>query len=289
MKHRLTSIAIISIMAALVFSGCGCNKTQDVKATNDEAVVEVTTAPNSTLSTLSKTDKAIVDTGLKVDKDGNITDKNGNKLEKSENGKVKVKTEDGKTVEVDVKEVEEANQHQKAVENKNADVAQNNKSDTVQNKKANTDNSGDETKKSDTEAPKPVPQKTDDKPKPTAAPEKTYHEAVYKTIEHPAETKQVKVVDQEAYSYEEPVYETKMIAKCKDCGMDISQLGSQEARDAHAEAHMEAGGDGGWYSTTEQVQVGTQTIAVPEQYHYETVTVKEAWTEKVLVKEAGWY
>ena len=71
--------------------------------------------------------------------------------------------------------------------------------------------------------------------------------------------------------------------------MDISQLGSQEARDAHAEAHMDEGGDGGWYSTTEQVQVGTKTVNVPEKSHMETVVVKAAWTEKVLVKEAGWY
>ena len=39
----------------------------------------------------------------------------------------------------------------------------------------------------------------------------------------------------------------------------------------------------------EQVQVGTRTVEVPEQSHMETYIVKEAWTEKVLVKEAGWY
>lgn len=118
---------------------------------------------------------------------------------------------------------------------------------------------------------------------------KTWHEAVYKTVNHPAVTGERKVIDQPAYSYEEPVYETKLIAKCKDCGMDISQLGSQEARDAHAEAHMDEGGDGGWYTAIEQVQVGTRTVEVPEQSHMETYIVKEAWTEKVLVKEAGWY
>ena len=118
---------------------------------------------------------------------------------------------------------------------------------------------------------------------------KTWHEAVYKTVNHPAVTGERKVIDQPADSYEEPVYETKLIAKCKDCGMDISQLGSQEARDAHAEAHMDEGGDGGWYTATEQVQVGTRTVEVPEQSHMETYIVKEAWTEKVLVKEAGWY
>ena len=53
--------------------------------------------------------------------------------------------------------------------------------------------------------------------------------------------------------------------------------------------HMDEGGDGGWYTATEQVQVGTRTVEVPEQSHMETYIVKEAWTEKVLVKEAGWY
>lgn len=117
---------------------------------------------------------------------------------------------------------------------------------------------------------------------------KTWHEAVYKTVNHPAETKQVKVVDQEAYSYEEPVYETRRIAKCKDCGIDLAQLSEDEAYN-HSETHVLAGGDGGWYTATEQVQVGTKTVNVPEQSHYETKVIKEAWTEKVLVKEAGWY
>ena len=117
---------------------------------------------------------------------------------------------------------------------------------------------------------------------------KTYHDNEYEYIKHPAETKQVKVVDQAAYSYEEPVYEMRRIAKCKDCGIDLAQLSSDE-RYAHSEAHVLAGGDGGWYSTTEQVQVGTKTVSVPEKSHMETVVVKAAWTEKVLVKEAGWY
>ena len=64
---------------------------------------------------------------------------------------------------------------------------------------------------------------------------------------------------------------------------------TDEEQNAHAKAHVLAGGDGGWYSTTEQVQVGTETITVPEQSHMETVVVKEAWTEQVLVKAAGWY
>ena len=117
---------------------------------------------------------------------------------------------------------------------------------------------------------------------------KTWHEAVYKTVNHPAVTGERKVIDQPADSYEEPVYETRRIHKCKDCGIDLLQL-SQSERIAHANQHIDEGGDGGWYTATEQVQVGTRTVEVPEQSHMETYIVKEAWTEKVLVKEAGWY
>ena len=116
---------------------------------------------------------------------------------------------------------------------------------------------------------------------------KTWHEAVYKTVNHPAVTGERKVIDQPADSYEEPVYETRKIHKCKDCGIDLLQL-SQSERIAHANQHIDEGGDGGWYTATEQVQVGTRTVEVPEQSHMETYIVKEAWTEKVLVKEAGW-
>ena len=145
--------------------------------------------------------------------------------------------------------------------------------------------SGGNTQKSDSGKTSPV--------QPTTASDphagKTWHEAVYKTVEHPAETKQVKIVDQEAYSYEEPVYEWRIIAKCKDCGIDLAQLTGEE-RDAHAEYHvLYEDGDGGWYTAQEEVQVGTRTVNVPEQSHMGTVVVKEAWEEKVLVREAGWY
>lgn len=132
---------------------------------------------------------------------------------------------------------------------------------------------------------------------------KRWHEAVYKTVNHPAETtvvnhpaetKEVKVVDKEAYTYEEPVYEKQGRAICKGCGADIT-----ENITAHQKKHALNGEAGGYYVTDVKVQVGTKTVTVPEEYHYETkvvkeawtetVVVKEAWTEKVLVREAGYY
>ena len=56
---------------------------------------------------------------------------------------------------------------------------------------------------------------------------------------------------------------------------------------AHGHNHMINNENDGWYTAT--VRVGTQTITVPEEGHWETKVIKEAWTEKVLVKEAGWY
>ena len=109
---------------------------------------------------------------------------------------------------------------------------------------------------------------------------KTWHNAEYRTVYHPAETKQVKVVDQEGYSYEEPVYAWRTF--CNVCGADIT-----ENCQIHMKEHALAG-EGGRYHD-DYVQVDAKTVTVPEQSHMETVTVKEAWTERVIVREAGWY
>lgn len=58
---------------------------------------------------------------------------------------------------------------------------------------------------------------------------------------------------------------------------------------AHDKAHMLAGEGSGYHNDTRKVQVGSNTVNVPEEGHYEKKHVKAAWDEKVLVKEAGWY
>lgn len=134
--------------------------------------------------------------------------------------------------------------------------------------------SSSQSSKSDSQTSKPQPTTTD----PHAG--KTWHNAEYRTVYHPAETKQVKVVDQEGYSYEEPVYAWRTF--CNVCGADIT-----ENCQSHMKEHT-LEGEGGRYHD-DYVQVDTKTVTVPEQSHMETVTVKEAWTERVLVREAGWY
>jgi len=118
---------------------------------------------------------------------------------------------------------------------------------------------------------------------------KTYHEAVYKTVHHDAEYEDVYVVDQEAYSYEEPVYQERQITVCHVCGAEFDTSYSTSEFYAHDDQHLLAGEGSGWHSDVRKVQVGTNTVNVPEEGHYEKKLVKDAWDEKVLVREAGWY
>ena len=111
---------------------------------------------------------------------------------------------------------------------------------------------------------------------------KTWHEAEYEYIDHPAEYQDVWVVDQEADSYEEPVYGNQARAICNQCGSDIT---------TDPWGHMEANIDTCWSYHTEyvKVQTGTRTVNVPERGHWERQKVNDAWTEKRLVREAGYY
>ena len=79
---------------------------------------------------------------------------------------------------------------------------------------------------------------------------------------------QVKVVDQKAYTYEEPVYEKQKRAICNDCGADISD----NLDHIFDEMKNNSSAKGSYSVKTVNVQVGTKTITVPEKSHYETIT-----------------
>lgn len=113
---------------------------------------------------------------------------------------------------------------------------------------------------------------------------KTWHEAEYKTVHHEAETKKVWVVDQESYTYEEPVYETHGVTICNICGADIT-----DCVGPHGYNHMINGENPSYHDEWREIQVGTKTVTVEEKGHWETQVIKEAWTEQVLVREAGYY
>ena len=80
------------------------------------------------------------------------------------------------------------------------------------------------------------------------------------------ETK-VKVVDKEAYTYEEPVYEKQGRTICKVCGADITDNCT-----AHNKQHALNGEPVSYHDVWVEVQVGTKTVTVPEKSHYETKT-----------------
>ena len=78
---------------------------------------------------------------------------------------------------------------------------------------------------------------------------------------------QVKVVDKEAYTYEEPVYEKHNRTICKVCGADITDNCSE-----HNKQHALNGEPVSYHNVWVNVQVGTKTVTVPEKSHYETKT-----------------
>lgn len=274
MKNKKKVIIISIISAALIavtiiialFSGCSKNTSTPDEATADTATSDTAATIETTLNIEAQ---AITDNGLSIDKDGNVIDKDGKKVEPSEDGKVKIKTDDGKTVEVSADDIKKADSKNSTDNNSSySSSSKNNKLNASKNNNSGS-SSGSSSSKSDT------PKQDDGK---------TYHEAVYKTVHHEAVTEQVWVVDEAAYSYEEPVYETHDRTICNTCGADITN-----DLVSHGKSHMLNDENFSYHNEFVQIQTGTKTVDVPEQGHYETKTIKEAYDEKVLVKEAGWY
>lgn len=113
MKNKKKVIIISIVSAALIavtiiialFSGCSKNTSTPDEATADTATSDTATIETTTLNIEAQ---AITDNGLSIDKDGNVIDKDGKKVEPSEDGKVKIKTDDGKTVEVSADDIKKA-------------------------------------------------------------------------------------------------------------------------------------------------------------------------------------
>lgn len=274
MKNKKKVIIISIVSAALIavtiiialFSGCSKNTSTPDEATADTATSD--TAATIETTTLNIEAQAITDNGLSIDKDGNVIDKDGKKVEPSEDGKVKIKTDDGKTVEVSADDIKKA-------DSKNSSDNNSSSSSSSKTNKSNPSKNNSGSSSSGASSKSDTPKQDDGK---------TYHEAVYKTVHHEAVTEQVWVVDEAAYSYEEPVYETHDRTICNTCGADITN-----DLVSHGKSHMLNDENFSYHNEFVQIQSGTKTVNVPEQGHYETKTIKEAYDEKVLVKEAGWY
>ena len=273
MKKKVLSIilsALVLASTATMFTGCGKETaTPDevpVMATVDEATTEVTTEPTeATDPTVSEEVKeAVKDNGLKVNDKGEVVDAKGNKVEVKD-GKVEVTTDDGKKVTIKVDEVKEVTQPTQKPTQKATEPKETQKATQPTTKKPATSNT-----KPATSNTKPATPTTTQKP--TEATKAT--EAIW----HPAVTKKVWVVDKASYTYEEPVYESQYRVICNTCGLDMTEFSHSEIG-SHQKAHMLNGENCSYAGKTVQVQVGTKTVTVPEEGHWETVVVKDGYYE----------
>ena len=114
------------------------------------------------------------------------------------------------------------------------------------------------------------------KPEPTPQPAtqdphegKTWHEAEYKT-------EKVWVVDEEAYTWQRPIYEEHYASICNTCNKEI--IGDEGE---HMYEHMQKGENGSYRVEMVTTIVGYETVEEPEEGHWETKTT--------LVRAAGWY
>ena len=266
-----TILAGTSAVGISILAGCNAEK-EPTEPSVISSTVQTSTVQTSTVS--SEVSKAIEDNGLKIDKDGNITDKNGKKVEVKD-GKVEVKTDDGKTVTVKVNDVKTT------VSNKNNSNKGNTEKKEDTSSKTNTsDNDKKPAKPSNSSSnnQKPAKPSESSKTETTAKKYKYYkhHDAVTKY--HPAVTKKH---DREwivTGTHEEPVYETRWVNVCNDCGkelLDDNQL------DEHIFWEMDNGGRGSYHAEKKQIQVGTKTVEDGYWKEAYTEVVSKAWTETI--------
>lgn len=292
-----TILAGISAVGISILAGCNAEK-EPTEPSVISSTVQTSTVPTTVpKTTVPKAVKDLVDKGeIKVDKDGNITDKNGKKVEVKD-GKVEVKTDDGKTVTVKVDDVKTT------VSNKN----NSNKGNTEKKEGTNSNTSGNNQKpakpsnssnSNQTPAKPSTSSSNNNKPatntKATEAPKYKYykhHEA--KTVYHKAVTKHHDAVTKHhdaewvvTGTREEPVYETRWVNVCNDCGV---QLADANFRREHLLWEADNGGRGSYHAEEREVQVGTKTV---EDGHWKeaydevitpawTETISPAWTETI--------
>ena len=277
-----TILAGISAVGISILAGCNAEK-EPTEPSVISSTVQTSTAPTTVpKTTVPKAVKDLVDKGeIKVDKDGNITDKNGKKVEVKD-GKVEVKTDDGKIVTVKVNDVKTT-----VSNNNNSNKGNTEKKEDTSLKKDNSSktNTSDNDKKpakpsnSSSNNQKPAKPSESSKTETTAKKYKYYkhHDAVTKY--HPAVTKKH---DREwivTGTHEEPVYETRWVNVCNDCGV---QLADANFRREHLlwEAR-ENGGTGSYHAEEQQVQVGTKTVEDGYWKEAYTEVVSKAWTETI--------
>ena len=286
-----TSAVGISILA-----GCNAEK-EPTEPSVISSTIQTSTVQTSTVS--SEVSKAIEDNGLKIDKDGNITDKNGKKVEVKD-GKVEVKTDDGKTVTVKVDDVKTTVSNNNNSNKGNTEEKEDTKSNTS-SKKDNTSSKTD-TKNNNSSSKVNTSNNNQNPAKPSESSKdphegKTYYDAVYKYYKHhDAVTKEHKRQWIVTGTHEEPVYKTRWVNICNNCGIELEDA---NFRREHLTWELETNGAGAYHAEERQVQVGTKTVEDgywKEAYtetispaYDEEVSANDNWDKKVLVRKAGWY
>ena len=280
-----TILAGTSAVGISILAGCNAEK-EPTEPSVISSTVQTSTVPTTVpKTTVPKAVKDLVDKGeIKVDKDGNITDKNGKKVEVKD-GKVKVKTDDGKTVTVKVDDVKTTvsnkNNSNKGNTEKKEDTKSNTSSKKDNSSKTNTskvdtskndkkpaskpsNSSKNDTKPAQKPASKPESSKTET---PTAKPKQKVWVDDYKTVHH--ERKWIVTG-----THEEDVYEWVGVYVCNNCGMKLSDA---NLRKQHLLWEAEENGAGAYHVEEEYVKTGTKTV---EDGYW-----KEAYDEKV--KDGG--
>lgn len=279
-----------------LLAGCKSDKVPTA-TTSAQTTAQATTVP---AVTVPKAVKDLVDKGeIKVDKDGNITDKNGKKVEVKD-GKVEVKTDDGKTVTVKVNDVKTTVSNNNNSNKGNTEKKENTSSKKDNSSKADTkkDNSSSKVNTSNNNQKPAKPSNSSSNNQKPASNTKATETPKYKYYKHhDAVTKHH---DREwivTGTHEEPVYETRWVNVCNDCGK-VMKDANEEKQHLLWELR-ENGGTGSYHAEEQQVQVGTRTVEDGYWKEAYTETIKKAydeevsandnWDKKVLVKKAGWY
>ena len=274
-----TILAGISAVGISILAGCNAEK-EPTEPSVISSTVQTSTVPTTVpKTTVPKAVKDLVDKGeIKVDKDGNITDKNGKKVEVKD-GKVEVKTDDGKTVTVKVNDVKTTVSNKNNGNKGNTEKKEDTKKDNTS--KTNTsDNDKKPAKPSNSSSNNQKPAKPSESSKAETTVKKykyyKHHDAVTKY--HPAVTKKH---DREwivTGTHEEPVYETRWVNVCNDCGV---QLADANFRREHLLWEADNGGKGSYHAEEQKVQVGTKTVEDGYWKEAYTEVVSKAWTETI--------
>ena len=263
-----TILAGISAVGISILAGCNAEK-EPTEPSVISSTVQTSTVPTTVpKTTVPKAVKDLVDKGeIKVDKDGNITDKNGKKVEVKD-GKVEVKTDDGKTVTVKVDDVKTTVSNKNNSNKGNTEKKEDTKKDNTSKTNTSDNDKKPASKPSNSSSNNQKPAKPSNSSSNNQKPAKpSTSSSTVTTTEKPK--RKVWVVDYKTVHHdgywevvgtkEEPVYETRWVNICNNCGKELLDDNQMEE---HLFWELETNGAGAYHAEERQVQVGTKTVDV---------------------------